>query len=60
MPQNSLNNSNLGLSGAHGVGYMALVATTWVRRVVKYPYFHQVITQTHPRGDERVSEKVEI
>ena len=28
--------------------------------VLKYPYFHKVITQTHPRGDRRVLEKVKI
>ena len=28
--------------------------------VLKYLYCHQVITQTHPRGNGRVSEKVEI
>ena len=28
--------------------------------VLKYPYCHQLITQTHPRGNERVSEKVEM
>ena len=25
--------------------------------VLKYPYCHQMITQTHPRGERRVSEK---
>ena len=28
--------------------------------VLKYPYCHQIITQTHPRGNRRVSEKVEF
>ena len=28
--------------------------------VLKYPYCHQMITQTHPRGNRRVSEKVEM
>ena len=27
---------------------------------LKYPYCHQMITQTHPRGNRRVSEKVEM
>ena len=40
---------------------------TWAQRpirgslwVVKYPYCHQMTTQTHPRGDKRVSEKNEF
>ena len=28
--------------------------------VLKYPYCHQMITQTQPRGNRRVSEKVEM
>ena len=28
--------------------------------VLKYPYCHSIITQTHPRGDRRVSEKGEF
>ena len=28
--------------------------------VLKYPYCHQMITQTHPRGDGQVSEKIEF
>ena len=28
--------------------------------VLKYPYCHQMITQTHPRGNKRVLEKVEV
>ena len=28
--------------------------------VLKYPYCHQIITQTHPRGNRRVSEKVKF
>ena len=28
--------------------------------VPKYPYCHQMIPQTHPRGDKRVSEKGEL
>ena len=27
---------------------------------LKYPYCHQIITQTHPRGNRRVLEKVEM
>ena len=27
---------------------------------LKYPYWHQMITQTHPRGNRRVSEKVKM
>ena len=27
---------------------------------LKYPYGHQMITQTHPRGYGKVSEKVEM
>ena len=42
----------------HGPGYTGLMATAWVW-VLKYPYCHQMITQTHPRGERRVSEKVE-
>ena len=26
--------------------------------VLKYPYCHQMIIQTHPRGDRRISEKI--
>ena len=28
--------------------------------VLKYPHCHQMITQTHPRGNKKVSEKVEM
>ena len=33
-----------------------LLGSPWA---LKYPYCHQMITQTHPRGNRRVSEKVE-
>ena len=29
-------------------------------RVLKYLYCHQMTTQTHPRGDRRVSKKVKF
>ena len=34
-----------------------LRGTPWA---LKYPYCHQVITQTQPRGNRRFSEKVEM
>ena len=47
----------------HGLGYMGLAATAWVLMgawvVLGYPYCHPMTTQTHPKGDRRVSEKVE-
>ena len=62
--QEPLNNLNKGNFGAFG-GPMA--RATWAWRllsgslwVLKYLYCHQMITQTHPKGDKRVSEKVEL
>ena len=34
-----------------------LRGTLWA---LKYPYCHQMITQTHPRGNGRLSEKIEM
>ena len=43
---------------AHGSGYMGLEAMSlWV---LEYPYCHQMITQTHPRGYRRVAENIEF
>ena len=42
----------LGLDGPSGH-----YVSPWV---LKYPYCHQMITQTHPRGNGRVSKKIEI
>ena len=41
---------------------MALEATFWVPMGAQKPYCHQMITQTqtHPRGDGRVSEKIDF
>ena len=57
----SLHNGNFGAFGR------PMAQATWARRplrgspwVFRYPYCHQMITQTHPKGDERVSEKVKI
>ena len=46
--------------GGGGLGYMGLTATTWVPMGARYPYCHQTTTQTHAKGDRRVSEKVEF
>ena len=46
-----------GCWGAYGMGYMGLAATTWV---LKYPYCHQIITQTRPRDGNRVSQEAEL
>ena len=61
VPLNSRNNNNFGAFG----GPMA--RATWAWRllrgflwVLKYPYCHQMNTQTHPRADIRVSEKVKV
>ena len=43
-----------------GPSYMGQMATTWSSWVLKYPYYQQMITQTHPGGDRRVSENVEF
>ena len=50
---NSLRNSNFGffLEGPD-TEYIGQVATTWV---LKPPCCHQMITQTHPRGNRKVS-----
>ena len=55
---NSLRNSNFGgfggpMAWAKGA-QRPLRGSPWV---LKYPYCHQMITQIHPRGDKRVSEK---
>ena len=42
----------LGCQVAHGQGYMGLGATTWVPMGAS--------TSTHPRGDRRVSRKLEF
>ena len=49
-----------GCSGAHGSGYKGPAATTWAPWVLKYLHCHQMVTQTHPRGDRTVSGKVEF
>ena len=53
VPRNYQHNSNFGaFGGAHGPDYMAwrsLCGSPWV---LKYPYCHQMITQTHPRAKE--------
>ena len=37
--------------------HLALRGSPWA---LKYPYYHQMITQALPRGNGRVSEKVEM
>ena len=32
----------------------------WSPWVFKYTYYHQTITQTHPRGDRMISEKIKF
>ena len=61
VPLNSPSKSNFGAFG----GPMA--RATWAQRpprgspwVLKYPYCHQMITQTQPRADRQVSEKLEF
>ena len=53
-------NNNFGAFGgsmARGTwAYRLLCGSLWV---LKYPYCHQMITQTYGRGDQRVLEKVE-
>ena len=59
---NSQSKNNLGALGGGG----GMAQATWAQQPLhphgcsKYPYCHQIITQTHPRGDQRVSEKVEF
>ena len=58
---NSLHDSN---SGAFGGGMARAIWAWWPLRgspwVLKYPYCHEIITQTHPRGDTSVLEKGEF
>ena len=56
-------NSNFEAFGGGGGG---TAQATWAQRplrgspwVLKFPYHHQMITHTDPRGQKRVSEKVE-
>ena len=61
MSLNSLHNGNFGAFG----GAMARAIWAWhpLRGspwVLKYPYCHSIITQTHPMGGRRVFEKVEF
>ena len=49
-----------GLRRAHGPGYMGLAATTWVPVGARVPISSQMITQTHPRGDRTISEKIKL
>ena len=58
---NSLSKSNFGAFGGPMAG------ATWAQRplrgspwALKYPYCQEMITQTHPRADRQVSEKLEF
>ena len=46
--------------GGQGSGYMGLAATMCVPMSGRAPYCHQMTIQTHPRGDKRVSENIQI
>ena len=53
-------NSNIGVSGGPWPCYRGLLPLRENSWMLKYPYGHQIITQTHRTGDRRASEKIEF
>ena len=45
------------MGGGGCLGYMSPAAATWV---LQYPYCPQMITQTHPKAERRVSKQPEF